>query len=166
MGLISNISSTFLIFLRGAHRLLCSIHDVSLGLDFDLFHFQGIRFFPSLDRRKPWRFSIYLIQLCYLLEFVQPYTPFSDELRRYGGRQRPRVRLTSTQKGSLLSLLLSYLPQSNCTGSRVSNNSADISRYFDLPFDRRRKTKSRIVSRVKFSRYASACSFVFSRIVV
>lgn len=146
MGLISNISSTFLIFLRGAHRLLFSIHDVSLGLDFDRFHFQGIRFFPSLDCRKPWRFSIYLIQLCYLLGFVQPYTPFPDELRRYGGRQRPRVRLTSTQKGSLLSLLLSYLPQSNCTGSRASNNAADISRHFDLPFDRCQKTKFRRVS--------------------
>lgn len=97
-----------------------------------------------LHRRKPRRFSIYLIQLCYLLGFVQPYSVPRPtlEIRR---QTTPKGTTNIHTEGSLLSLLLSYLPQSNCTGSRASNNVADISGV-RLPFDRRQKIKSRRVA--------------------
>lgn len=114
-----------------------------------------------LHRRKPRRFSIYLKQLCYLLGFVQPYS-VPDQLRRYGGRQRPRVRLTSTQKEVFCRCcFLIYL--SPIVPVAVHQITSRIYQgHVCLLTDAKKSNLAE--SRVKFSRYADARSFVLGRI--
>lgn len=100
VGITSNISSIFLIFSSARTFTLQTRHTLDVFPDSASISSAFEEYGSFLLHRNRRRFSIYLIQLCYLLEFVRLYSDsvLSDELRRYNGRQRSRVRLTSTQK--------------------------------------------------------------------